>query len=379
MIHRSAAHLLMMGLVAALPATAAAEGRALLVGASTPAEGPALPGAEADVRAMRELLTTTYGYASDDVTTLVGAEATVEAVTNVLTGLGDDAPKDEPVVIYYAGAGVLVSDANQDEPDPWDEALALADGPLLDDTMHGLLGRILRRASHVALVVDASAEPASGETRRLTARFAGRRTERADVADADLGDGDGAAHWADTRPENLVVIDAAHLGAALETKRGGVFTRKLVELAPKRATYDALADQLITRVAARSVQVPSLVGPLDTPLFGREGVGEEVAPVTKFEIPDGGITVTILEGDRPGRRACEGSHAAHPQGDRSRNKEIARRVTARSRRKEGQGDWVIRRDPTGRFARDRGSRRAESAIGSTTTTCARPPTRSPRT
>ncbi len=342
MIHRSAlASLVMMGLLLGAPVAAEASGRALLVGASQPAEGPALPGAEADVAAMRALLTETFAYPTDDVTSLVGAEATVEAVTTALTALADEAPRGEPVVIYVAGAGTLVADGNQDEPDPWDEGITLADGLLLDDDLHAPLGRILRRASQVSVIIDASAEPASGTPRRHAVRFAGRRTPtRGEVPDFALGEGDGAAHWVDTGAPNLVVVDAARLGAALETKRGGVFTRMLVELAPRRATWGALADTVTTRVAARSVQVPSFVG--DGPVFGKEGVGDEVPPVTAFEIPEGGITVTILEGDRP--MDVPGKEARRLRKEIARDREIARRV--RLVEPEDGGDWVVRRDPT---------------------------------
>lgn len=324
------------------PSSAYASGRAVLIGASEPREGPALPGANADVEKMGALLTGTYGFPPGDVVKLVGKAATVDAVTAEFTKLVDGAPKDEPVVLYFAGAGTLVADVNQDEPDPWDEAWMLADGMLLDDALHEALEGILRRASHVAVVIDASTEPASGERRRHTARFTDRRTPtRTEVEQAIIGVGDGDYHWVDAGAPNLTVVDAARLGAALETENGGVFTRFLTDLAPRHGTYEALSDLLIAKVASRSVQVPSLVGALETPVFGKPGIGEEPLQVTKFEIPDGGITVSLLEGDRP--IDLPAKEARLLKREIARDKEVARRVTLVP--KEG-GDWIVRRDPT---------------------------------
>lgn len=321
------------------PAMALASGHALLIGASTSPEGPALPGAGADVEAMRTLLVESYGYPASNVTMLVGADATRGGVHGALRAMTEATQRGEPVVVYYAGAGALVADANQDEPDPWDEAWLVADGTILDDEVHEHLGALAKVAAVVTYVVDAGTVAEGGVTNRFHARWGGRHTPPSvEISDDDLGVGDGWGGWAAPGPSNLVIVEGARLGAALETKRYGVFTRVLTRNAAKYPTWSELRDRLITKVAARSMQVPGILGATDGLVFGKEALVDASPAITRFELPDGGITVMISEGNRPDQITRK--HVRRIQKAIAGDGEVSRRVTVAE-----DADWMVRRNP----------------------------------
>ena len=89
--------------------------------------------------------------------------------------------------------------------------------------------------------------------------------------------------------------------------------------------------------------MPGVYGAKDTPLFGRTGVGEVPAPRTRFEIPEGGLTLTILEGNRPTELTSRDVRRLK----RAINKdaEASVRVTV-----SDEGDWLVQRDPTSQTA-----------------------------
>ncbi len=331
------AQLALLALALALPATSAASGRALLIGAPASPGGPSLPATVRDVEAVTELLVDTYGFPDTAVVRLTGRAASLQGVAGALSQMREAVSREEPVVVYFAGAGVLVSDANHDEPDPWDEAWALSDGLMLDDDLHLHLQDLSRRASHVTLIVDAGTEPDHGES-KFVGRFAGRRiSEHPDVPASSLGLGDGAPRWARTGPPNLVVLDGARLGAALENKRHGVFTHALTSILPARPTYEALSDRLHTKVAARSIQVPGLFGARDTPIFDKPDKARRGSQMTEFVIPEGGISVHFEEGVGP--------EALIPKRVRALTRRIGKDPDAGPRLDlRPDGDWIVRRN-----------------------------------
>ena len=316
-----------------------ASGHAVLIGASVSEKGPALPGTTVDVEVVRTLLAESYGYPKDQITLLVGANATRAAVHEALTGMADRVQVGEPVTLYYAGAGALVADVNQDEPDPWDEAWVVADGLVLDDEIHEHLRALTERASVVTYVIDSGTGAEGGITNRFRARWGGRHTPSVlEVPDDQLGVGDGWAGFAAPGPNNLVIVEGARLGAALETKRFGVFTRALARSAVNYPTWDDLEDRLITKVAAKSMQVPGLIGATGKLVFGKEALAEPTPPITHFEIPDGGITVQIKSGNRPD--ALANKYVKRLRKAIEKDASVSRRVTL-----DEEGDWMIRRNP----------------------------------
>ncbi|MCB9795260.1 MAG: caspase family protein [Alphaproteobacteria bacterium] len=258
------------GCPAAADGEAAPARRALLVGATKSPSGPALNGAAADVEAVYTLLTGEGGYGFDpaEVCVLLDDAASVAAVTGQLERLRDSAAEGETVLLYFAGAGAQVADDNQDEPDQFDEALALSDGLLLDDTLAGFVRGISAKTPSVTLVIDASANPGEAEAAADGAsrvvRFASRDSSAQALPEGkELTVGDGHRHWTPTGLPELVVLSASQRGAAIELDGRGVFTKALVgAMAAPNQTYASLSRVVPPLVAADSQQVPGFDGDL---------------------------------------------------------------------------------------------------------------------
>ncbi len=289
-------------LVASPAAMAQDNGRALLIGASTPQEGQAVPAAATDVAAMVALLTEEFGFPADGIRTLVGPTATIQGVNAGLTALGNEIRDGEPLVVYFSGAGALVGDANFDEPDPWDEAWMLADGFFLDDDMVGHLEVLAEKSHHVVVIMDTGLATTDEDLgRRQTIRFAGKFPQARNVVaddDPDLGKGDRKARWGRVS-SHVVLVEGARLGAALSGPKGGVFTRAFTDLAPKVETYAALKLRLSGKVGSASMQVPEVSGPTDRALFGRDDRQVPAALMTRFEVPPQVTQVRLQRGNQP--------------------------------------------------------------------------------
>ncbi len=318
---------------AAAPSTS---GRALLIGASSSKMGPDLPAAEADVDLMADLLQKEFDLRPDRIEILKGKDATVEAVVSGLKSLANKVSDKETAIVYFAGAGALVGDLNLDEPDPWDEALTLRDGLLVDDELDGLLANIDAKAGHVAFVVDASREPNPGEERPdVKIRFAGSVPKgKADAASGEGGDGlDGWPH-----PGSVVLLEAAHHGAAAEGELNGWFSEALSFSTPRVPTYRDLERQLVAAVASMSLQVPDITGDLDLPVFNIE---RDVKPleVTKFEVPPQKTLIRLSVGNQANQVRSE--QAEEMQALLKRNAEYGKWLQF----DDDRGAFVVQRDP----------------------------------
>ena len=64
-----------------------------------------LRGPHNDVEALKTVLTGRYGFAADRVTTLIGAEATKQAILETLTGLAATTQPGDLLFIYFSGHG----------------------------------------------------------------------------------------------------------------------------------------------------------------------------------------------------------------------------------------------------------------------------------
>ncbi len=115
--------------VVSLPFTVKTANRwALLIGiADYPGEKNDLPGCDLDIEAVQEMLTTTYGFDKQHITTLMNLNATKANIVKVITELAAKAKKDDAVYIHYSGHGGQVPDLDGDEEDGWDETLVPAE------------------------------------------------------------------------------------------------------------------------------------------------------------------------------------------------------------------------------------------------------------
>lgn len=109
---KARALMLVLGLAAALPwARVDAARHALLIGVSdyTDPRVPDLEGPRHDVAAMREVLATRWGFEEANITVLVDADATEEAILQALRRLRET-PADDEILVYFSGHGTSASD-----------------------------------------------------------------------------------------------------------------------------------------------------------------------------------------------------------------------------------------------------------------------------
>ena len=112
--------------------------RALLVGINRyKIPGADLRGCVNDVKNIRKVLTTYYGFAVRDIKTLTDFAATTKAMRAAIAKLVRGAKSGDVLFFHYSGHGANVPDKNGDEADRRDEILCPTDldwkDPLLDD------------------------------------------------------------------------------------------------------------------------------------------------------------------------------------------------------------------------------------------------------
>lgn len=116
-----------------------------------PGQSNDLRGCVNDAEDWSKLLSGTYGYA---VQKILDGAATRANVIEALKGLVDEAGPGDRVAFTYSGHGTWVPDQGEaDESDNRDEALALADGILVDDEIRLILAKAHPDAS-VSIVSD---------------------------------------------------------------------------------------------------------------------------------------------------------------------------------------------------------------------------------
>lgn len=86
-----------------------------------------------------------------DVNLLLDSQATRQNVKRALQGLVDTTNAGDIAVFTYSGHGTQVVDANSDENDPYDEAIYLYDGTVVDDELRYILQGIHPQATLVVI------------------------------------------------------------------------------------------------------------------------------------------------------------------------------------------------------------------------------------
>lgn len=125
-----------------------------------------LHGCVNDANDLAALLREQYGFAPDDVTVLVDAEASKTAVLGALTGLVERAESGDlaQIVFTFSSHGTQIPDTNGDEADGLDECFACydidsagdswnKDTVIVDDELHELLLR-LPASARMDVVLD---------------------------------------------------------------------------------------------------------------------------------------------------------------------------------------------------------------------------------
>lgn len=132
--------------------------RAVLIGINKyQVPGADLQGCVNDVKNLSGALTTYYGFAAKDITTLTDAQATKKAMERAIKKLIRSGKKGDTLLLHYSGHGSNVPDDNGDEADHRDEILCPTDldwkDPFRDDWLRKTLGK-LRSGVNLTVIMD---------------------------------------------------------------------------------------------------------------------------------------------------------------------------------------------------------------------------------
>jgi hypothetical protein len=132
--------------------------RAVLIGINKyQVPGADLQGCVNDVKNLKGVLTTYYGFADKDIATLTDAQATKKGMERAIKKLIAKAKKGDVLLLHYSGHGSNVPDDNGDEADHRDEILCPTDldwkNPFRDDWLRKALGK-LRREVNLTVIMD---------------------------------------------------------------------------------------------------------------------------------------------------------------------------------------------------------------------------------
>ena len=243
-------------------------------------DGGDLRGAESDALAMGHVLRDFWGVPEQNVLTILGTEATREAIQMALTGwLPARVSRGDEVFFYFAGNGSQVADTNGDEPDGLDETICPTDVvvtstqfDIVDDELNIWLSAL---ATDRVIVILDSGHAGTASRRALgysRNRTLGRYTPRARSATVDNSGRDDtvADGWIVEMAAAAVGESAAEFAIAQEgdsTVYGGAFTTHLLRQIQRAAPGTTLEDLYwMTFHSVKSDQFrqePTLSGPAD--------------------------------------------------------------------------------------------------------------------
>lgn len=159
-------------LLVGTPTVALAENRALLIGINdylandvdaSQTEGQTwipedLNGAANDVAIMRQILLTRFGFAEQNITTILDQDATRENMLKAMREFVASTRPGDVAYIHFSGHGSQVDDVSGDETDKLDETILPYDArtgnvaDITDDELQSILGEL--RAANTLVVLD---------------------------------------------------------------------------------------------------------------------------------------------------------------------------------------------------------------------------------
>ena len=138
---------------------------ALLIGINQYQNLPArsqLHGFVNDVRAMKSVLLTAFGFPESNIRQMEDAQATREAILKEMAALVERAGQDDIVVVHYAGHGSQRTDLEGDETSGKDNTIVPADSgrapypnrDITDDEIHTWLSLLAQKTPYFTLIFD---------------------------------------------------------------------------------------------------------------------------------------------------------------------------------------------------------------------------------
>lgn len=275
-----------------------------------------LKGAVNDVKNMREVLKSRFGFRPENITMILDDEATRENILSAIKThvINNPNPGDE-VLFFYAGHGSQVKNIASDEINQMDETIVPSDAMLgamdiRDKKLRALFNRALDRDLRLTLIFDSchSGSVARGQPSGITER-------KLEPAPYEINDDSYNDLNAPEDRGALIISSAQDYQTAKETLNNanqisGIFTDALLR-AFREVSRNEPVDQIMTRVSARvratiSDQDPVLAGlpeRTSAPLFGDAGelsddlfVGLREKSGDSLVVFDGGLAMGIHEG-----------------------------------------------------------------------------------
>ncbi len=272
--------IVIVSLVLACPFSAFAAKYALLIGINAYPGSQRLQGCVNDVAMMRDVLEQQFGFAPQDIVSVVDRQATRAGIESAFQShLVSRVRSGDVVVVYFSGHGTRVPDANGDEVDGFDEVLCPvnisqnAETWLTDDELDQWIAQL--PTDRVTVILDTG--------------FSGDSTKSAvSVKAMDLGM---------TGPKQIRVAERDFMDPAVNytlitgyapdqtaymrpDDKGSIFTsaltRVLMDIAGN-AAYDFVVEPLMQRVSDEMsaqlqtrgfVPAPRVEGAANAPLFG---------------------------------------------------------------------------------------------------------------
>lgn len=215
-----------------------------------------LRGAVNDVKNIKEILVSRFGFNRDNIITLLDEEATRENILAAIEKyvINNPNPGDD-VFFFYAGHGSQVPNSLSDEVNKMDESIVPTDAALgapdiRDKELRALFNKALDREIRLTLVFDSC--HSGSVTRGIPSDVTERKLEPAtyDVADDSFNNL--------PSPEDrgaLVLSSAQDFQTAKETRNSqnmitGIFTDALIRVL-REVPPDEPVHNIMTRVAAR--------------------------------------------------------------------------------------------------------------------------------
>ncbi|MBK9093524.1 MAG: caspase family protein [Anaerolineae bacterium] len=263
--------------------------------------GPFLPnlaGCENDIRAMRQLLTSRFGFEERNAVLLINEQATRQAITAAWHGLTEQTQAGDTVFIQYSGHGSQMRDVHGDEEDGMDETILPHDTrdpgrqvfDITDDEIKEWVDALLAKTDNVVLLFDCC--HSASATRQVGAPTV--PTRRADPDPRDPPPAAAGARSVDVVEhgpsgwfppnERLVFMagcrdnEESNEHRAPEGGRYGALTYFLMQSmqsAAADATFRDVFESVTAEVSSRYRQNPQIEGALDRPLFAREFSGQQ--------------------------------------------------------------------------------------------------------
>jgi hypothetical protein len=270
--------------------------------------GADLRGCVNDVRLMRSVLETRFQFEPANIEVLTNAEASRAGILAAFDRLEDRVAPDEGVVIFYAGHGSRMKQADGS----WQETLVTADSgrrehanlDLLDTEIDALIQRINAKTRWVTLIFDCC--HSGSVTRKTFVDIIEKHTrevradERSSPASGRPADMPPPAAWPVPRDAVLLAACRADETAReardpLTNQHHGALTLALAKVLLDlrgAATWRAVVDAIAPRITIdHPKQHPILEGRLDTVAFGYE---ERHPPqhVRVSQVRDDGLTLS---------------------------------------------------------------------------------------